>query len=199
VVGAAADLARDGKHGALAAGACRSLRVEAAIEAVGTLGVLSGFDERPPQHGCVVLGEVAAASCLARLVDDRIEARSTDRLTGRGGSARLRRARRAGDRRGSARHRRSSARRCNADRCGRSAAALSRARAVRSRAPRSIAGDDPTCARAAGDSDSDITQRRPSTVNSRARWHGHPSCVSSACSRCAQRMRSSASAFRNRV
>ncbi len=27
----------------------------------------------------------------------------------------------------------------------------------------------------------------------------HPSCVSSACSRCAQRMRSSASAFRNRV
>jgi hypothetical protein len=40
VVGATADLARDGEHGALAADARCSLRVQAAVGAVGALGVL---------------------------------------------------------------------------------------------------------------------------------------------------------------
>jgi hypothetical protein len=51
VVGAAADLARDGEHGALAADTRRSLCVQGTVGTVGALGVLSGFDQRPAEHG----------------------------------------------------------------------------------------------------------------------------------------------------
>lgn len=64
VVGAAADLARDGEHGAFAADASRGLRIERAVGTVRALGVLSGFDQRPAEHRCAVLGEMAAASRL---------------------------------------------------------------------------------------------------------------------------------------
>ena len=81
VVGAPADLARDGEHGALAADTRRSLRVEGAVGAVGPLGMLGRFDQRPAEYGCAVLGEVAAASRFAGLLDDRIETGGADRLS----------------------------------------------------------------------------------------------------------------------
>jgi hypothetical protein len=50
VVGAAADLARDSQHSALAADTRRSLRVQAAVGTVGALRVLRRFDQRPAEH-----------------------------------------------------------------------------------------------------------------------------------------------------
>ena len=81
VVGAAADLAGDGEHRPLAADARRGLRVQDAVGTIGALGVLGRFDQRPTERGCAVLGEVTAASGVARLVDDRIEAGGADRLS----------------------------------------------------------------------------------------------------------------------
>ena len=81
VVGAAADLAGDGEHRPLAADARRGLRVQDAVGTIGALGVLGRFDQRPTERGCAVLGEVTAASSVARLVDDRIEAGGADRLS----------------------------------------------------------------------------------------------------------------------
>ena len=51
VVRAAADLARDSQHSALATDTRRSLRVESTVGTVRALGVLSGFDQRPAEHG----------------------------------------------------------------------------------------------------------------------------------------------------
>src|SRR5262249_29062682 len=53
--------------------------------------------------------------------------------------------------------------------------------------------------RLAAGSASAAAQRRPSPVNSRCRRQGQPSWLSSACKRCAHRVRSSASALRSRV
>ena len=50
-----------------------------------------------------------------------------------------------------------------------------------------------TCARTCESSSSAVTQRLPSRVSRRPREQGQPSCASSACSRCAQPVRSPAS------
>jgi hypothetical protein len=80
VIGATADLARDRERCTLAADTRRRLHVQGMVGAVGALGVLGCFDQRPSQYGCAVLGEPAAASRFARLVDDRVEPGGTDRL-----------------------------------------------------------------------------------------------------------------------
>jgi hypothetical protein len=80
VVGATADLARDGQHGTLAADTRRSLRVQAAVGTIRALGVLGRFDQRPTEHGRAVPGQPPTTSRLAGLVDDRIQAGSADRL-----------------------------------------------------------------------------------------------------------------------
>src|SRR5437762_6896090 len=191
VVGARGDLAREGERGGWRAATLLGARVKSVVGARSAPGVVGRLGDRPSGARVSLAWRAGRAGAGRLSRSRRRRGRSGARPGGHGGSGSPRRARRGSAPPARGRRRRSRRAPAGAGRCEPSRRSCVSRSSICSSSAWMIVSIASTLARAgSGNTSARCPTVAPRRSNSRPRPQGQPSWVSSACQRCAQRLRS---------